>query len=250
MEPDSSSQVPYVPPGPRRRAQDLLDRLAVFRRDPRVAVVALLVVALVAGAAWYRMGTGSPPLASGPPAAAASTDLTTTSTSTSAASRPAGSTSTTTAAPKAGDAGARPVVHVAGAVNKAGIVDLAPGARAADAIAAAGGPRPDADVDRLNLAAKVLDGQRIFVPRVGEAITPAVGDMTTAPGGTTASGPVNLNTATQTELETLPGVGPAIATSILDLRKRKGGFKTVNELRDVKGIGESRFADLRDRVTV
>jgi competence protein ComEA len=144
------------------------------------------------------------------------------------------------------------VVHVAGAVATPGLYRLPVDARLADAIAAAGGPAPGAEVDRLNLAAKVADGQRIGVPRRGDPIGAATGDdaAASATGGSESTGPVDLNTATAAQLETLPGVGPATAARILDQRTRQGGFKSVRDLLRVPGIGERRFADLKDRVRV
>jgi competence protein ComEA len=146
------------------------------------------------------------------------------------------------------------VIHVAGAVARPGVVELAVGARVIDAIEAAGGGLPEADLDRLNLAAKLADGQRVLVQRVGDpaptdpAGTGASGSSAT-PGAPTG-GLLNLNTATLDQLDTLPGIGPTLAAAILAERDQRGGFKSVNELRDVRGIGEKRFADLRDLVAV
>jgi competence protein ComEA len=154
-------------------------------------------------------------------------------------------TTTTTAPPQV-------VAHAAGAVQAPGIYRLDPGSRAADLVAAAGGATPDADVQRLNLAAPVADGERVYVPRVGEAAPPpAAGGGGEAAGGDGAEGgPVDLNTATAEQLEELPGVGPAIAAAIIDERERRGRFATVDDLLDVRGIGEARLEQLRDLVTV
>ena len=144
-------------------------------------------------------------------------------------------------------------MHVAGAVAKPGVYDLAGGARVIDAIEAAGGGAPDADLNRLNLAAKVADGQRVLVQRVGEAApagSASAGGSGSGGGSADPSGLVNLNSATQAELEALPGIGPSLAGSIITERERRGGFRSVNELRDVRGIGEKRFADLKDKVTI
>jgi len=134
------------------------------------------------------------------------------------------------------------VVAVSGKVHEPGLVRLTPGARVADAIEAAGGLLPDVELEHLNLARKVVDGELIAV-----GIPPPPG-AATGPGGTGAK--VNLNTATQAELETLPGVGPALAQRIIDYRTSNGQFHSVSELRQVSGIGEVRYAELRDRVTV
>src|SRR5262249_20148780 len=107
-----------------------------------------------------------------------------------------------------------------------------------------------ADLDPLNLAALVTDGQRIYVPRRGEAPPPDVGaaDATSTDGA--ASGPLDLNTATAEQLDALPGVGPATAQAILDYRRRHGRFRTVGELVQVRGIGEAKLDQLRTLVTV
>jgi competence protein ComEA len=154
-------------------------------------------------------------------------------------------TTTTTAPPAM-------VAHAAGAVQAPGVYRLEPGARAADLVEAAGGASPDADLQRLNLAAPVADGERLYVPRVGEVAPPAVAGPAggSAAGGEAGEGPVDLNTATAEQLEELPGVGPAIAAAIVDERERRGRFATVDDLLDVRGIGEARLEQLRDLVTV
>jgi competence protein ComEA len=151
---------------------------------------------------------------------------------------------TTTTAPEV-------VAQAAGAVQAPGVYRLEQGAREADLVAAAGGAAPDADLQRLNLAAPVADGERVYVPRVGEVAPPPVAGPTGASGsGETGDGPVNLNTATAEQLEELPGVGPAIAAAIVDERERRGRFDTVDDLLDVRGIGDARLEQLRDLVTV
>jgi competence protein ComEA len=142
------------------------------------------------------------------------------------------------------------VVAVGGKVRKPGLVRLPPGARVADALAAAGGANPGVDVALLNLARKVVDGELIMV-----GVTPPSG-VTTAPaapaagGASAAGGPVNLNTATLADLDTLPGVGPVLAQRILDARESQGGFHAVSDLRKVDGIGDARYEQLKDLVTV
>jgi competence protein ComEA len=160
---------------------------------------------------------------------------------------PAGTPSSTTAG--------EIVVHAAGAVARPGLQRLAPGARVADVLEAAGGPTSDADLDRLNLAAPVADGQRLFVPRIGEVAPPTVapeGGATSSGGGAagepTASGPIDLNTATAEELDALPGVGPATAAAIIDHRESNGRFANVDDLLDVRGIGPAKLEGLRDLV--
>lgn len=155
--------------------------------------------------------------------------------------------------PSAGAAGAAPepdppaYVHAAGAVARPGVYRVSPGGRVADVVDAAGGPGPDADLDQVNLAARVADGERVYVPRAGEA--PPAGAGAGAPGGASA-GPVDLNTATLDQLDALPGVGPATAQAILDHRSERGRFASVDELLEVRGIGDARLAALRSRVRV
>jgi competence protein ComEA len=139
------------------------------------------------------------------------------------------------------------IVAVEGKVRKPGVVHLRAGARVADALDAAGGPEPGVDVAMLNLARKVVDGELILV-----GVTPPPGTSVPAaavPGATTG-GLVNLNTATLADLDTLPGVGPVLAQRILDARTAQGGFKAVSDLRKVDGIGDARYEQLKDLVTV
>jgi competence protein ComEA len=137
------------------------------------------------------------------------------------------------------------VVAVTGMVHEPGLVRLPPGSRVADAIDAAGGVLPEADVGYLNLARKLTDGELVAVG------IPPPPDSAVGPAGAGASGgKVNLNLATQAELETLPGVGPALAQRIINYRTDHGPFGSVTELRQVSGIGDVRFAELRELVTV
>lgn len=140
-------------------------------------------------------------------------------------------------------------VHLLGAVARPGLYELRDGARAVDAVAAAGGFTADADRTQLNLARFVSDGEQIVVPVVGAAPVAAPGAPgTTGPGS--VGGKVNINTADATALETLPRVGPAMAARIIDWRETNGRFASVDDLRAVTGIGEKTFAALRDLVTV
>jgi competence protein ComEA len=143
---------------------------------------------------------------------------------------------------KAVPAPARQVlVHVVGAVRKPGLYRLADGSRIDDAIRMAGGAKPKADLELINLAAPVADGQQVIVPARGRGAT--VGSSS-APG-TSPRDPVHLNTATLEELDTLPGVGPVTAQKILDYRNEHGAFKSVDELDAVPGIGPARLAELK-----
>ncbi|MGW3959395.1 helix-hairpin-helix domain-containing protein [Amycolatopsis sp. NPDC005003] len=132
------------------------------------------------------------------------------------------------------------VVSVIGRVRSPGLVTVPQGARVADVLKAAGGPEPGADIAALNLARKVADGEQLAVG------IPAQPD----PGSPAAGGKLNLNSATADQLDTLPGVGEVMAKRIVQWRTDHGGFTKVEQLRDVDGIGESRFEKLREQVTV
>jgi competence protein ComEA len=140
------------------------------------------------------------------------------------------------------------VVHVVGAVRRPGVYRFPAGARVEDAVRRAGGATRRADLGGLNLAAKVGDGLQVVVPRRGQTGT------TTAPAADGAPGapalPVNLNTATLEQLDTLDGVGPATARKILAYRQQHGGFRSVGELDRVSGIGPKKLAALRSQVRV
>ncbi len=137
------------------------------------------------------------------------------------------------------------VLHVHGAVGEPGIVELPLGSRVVDAIAAARGPTDDADLGAVNLARVVADGEQLYVPRIGEAPPPAV-----TGAGPDAQGRVNINTADATTLETLAGVGPALAARIIAWREQNGPFRSVDELTAVSGIGPKTLEGMRDQVTV
>lgn len=132
-------------------------------------------------------------------------------------------------------------VHILGQVREPGLYTLPEGARAIDAVAAAGGFTADADAAGLNLARFVSDGEQIVVPAVGETAAAAPG---------MSGGKVNLNTADAATLDTLPGVGPATAAKIIAWREQHGRFASVEDLLDVSGIGAAKFESLRDLVTV
>src|SRR4051794_10634870 len=145
-------------------------------------------------------------------------------------------------------------VHVVGAVRRAGVYRLRAGRRVQDAIARAGGATAHADLQAINLAAKVADGQQIVVPRKGRAVAvaPAGGaaDAGAGDAGASPSGPVNLNSATAEQLDTLDGVGPATAQKILEFRQQHGGFSSIDDLSQIPGIGPKKLEALRTQVTV
>jgi competence protein ComEA len=138
------------------------------------------------------------------------------------------------------------VVAVQGKVARPGLVRLPAGSRVADAIAAAGGALPGVDLSLVNLARKLTDGELLVIGLPGVAADGGAAG-TAGPG---AGAKVNLNTAGLTELEALPGIGPALAQHIVDYRTQHGEFRTVDELRQVSGIGDAKFAAVKDLVTV
>jgi competence protein ComEA len=149
-------------------------------------------------------------------------------------------------------AGGRVVVHVAGAVRRPGVYKLPADARVDEAVAQAGGPTRRADLGGLNLAAQVEDGRQVLVPeRLREAASAGAAAASGAAGAAPAEGqPVNLNTATLEQLDTLTGIGPTTAQKILDFREERGGFGSVEELGEIPGIGDKRLATLREEVTL
>ena len=235
------------------------------------AVVAVLAVAVVAGV-WFAVRVAAAARAAEPTSVLARTAVTSRSIPAgfatgadggAAASSTGSATGSATGAAGAG-AGAAPgagriVVHVVGEIARPGIVLLPQGARVIDAVTAAGGALPSADLERINLARAVADGEQVHVPAPGEQILPGAFGSTIGPVGgqgvtggsaAAASGRVNLNTAGLAELDTLPGVGPVLAQRILDWRREHGRFTSVDELGEVSGIGERLLAQLADRVTL
>lgn len=148
------------------------------------------------------------------------------------------------------------VVQVAGEVHRPGVYRVRAGQRVNDAVRMAGGATPRADLAGVNLAAKVEDGRQVIVPARTAAATGAAGEGARASGGTagspptTGSAPLNLNTATEQQLDELEGVGPATARKIVAYRQQHGGFRSVSELDQVPGIGPKRLAALKDLLSV
>jgi competence protein ComEA len=221
--------------------------------------LSLCAVCLVAGGVAWRWIGRPAPLEDRIPMAAGAT------TSAPAGASPPGAAGSSAA--DAGDGTATPaatpqesgelVVHVVGAVGAPGVVRVGVGSRVIDAVAAAGGLAPGADAQRVNLAAPVVDGSRIVVPAVGQEVPAEVPTSLAGPGaapGAAGAGaaspaaPVDLNTATAEQLDSLPGVGPATAEAILAHREAHGPFTSVEQLLDVRGIGEAKLESLRDLV--
>jgi competence protein ComEA len=145
-------------------------------------------------------------------------------------------------------ASASVTVHVTGGVVTAGLQTLPGGARVADAVAAAGGVATDADLERINLARPLVDGEHVHVPRVGEDLPPVPAAEGT--GAVGADGLLDLTRASATDLETLPGIGPSRAAAIVEHREREGPFAVPGDLRAVPGIGEATFQTLAPLVVV
>jgi competence protein ComEA len=199
----------------------------MLSRGELVALVAVLIVTLGGAALWY---TRSLPRAVEIRATVAP--------QVSSAASSAGASATPSAAPL--------IVDVAGAVRKPGVYQFQEGDRVVDAIEAAGGPTAKASLDALNLAAPLTDGVQILVPVTAPAGAPP-------PPGAVGSGPatlININTASATELEALPGIGEVIAQRIVDYRTENGPFASVDGLLDVSGIGDAILGDIHDLVTV
>jgi competence protein ComEA len=145
-------------------------------------------------------------------------------------------------------------VHILGAVKNAGLYELRDGARAVDAVAAAGGFANDADQAQINLARFVVDGEQIIVPVIGQGGLSGVGANGSVGGGSAGGavvpGKVNINTADAATLETLPRIGPAMSARIIAWRDANGRFSTVEDLMSVTGVGDKTFDGLKDLVTV
>jgi competence protein ComEA len=200
------------------------DRLAMLSRTELAALAVALVVALGGAGLWYARSLPKP------------VEVRATSVRAAGAATPTVSAS----APPL-------IVDVAGAVRRPGVYEFVPGDRVVDAIRQAGGPTRKASLDALNLAAPLTDGVQILVP-----LEPTIGAGPSAAGEPDA-GPaalINVNTATATELEALPGIGEVISQAIVDYRTQNGPFSSVEDLLDVSGIGDATLENIRDLVTV
>lgn len=220
----------------------------VRARPRRLAVLGVLVLLVAAAVvlglrvAWARSSAQPKPVAAtahGPPGGLATRTVPAAFASTGAVGLPS--------------AAGVLLVHVVGQVRRPGVVRLPPGSRVQDALRAAGGSTSAADLNHLNLARPVADGEQILVPRPGEDI-PVSGMPSSAGQGATgagaAGGLIDLNTADATALDSLPGVGPVIAQRILDWRTEHGRFTSVDELGEVSGIGDKLMAQIGPKVRV
>ena len=167
------------------------------------------------------------------------------------------------------------IVHVSGAVNKEGIVELEENSRISDAISKAEGLKENADTKKINLAYKLEDGMKIYIPTIEESMnqneqnqneSQSLMDQTSqyitssseiiqdgqtnGTSETKTNEKININTATQTELETLPGIGPSTSLKIVNYRKENGNFKTIEDIKEVSGIGEVKYENIKDLICV
>ncbi|HHU91760.1 MAG TPA: ComEA family DNA-binding protein [Halanaerobiaceae bacterium] len=144
------------------------------------------------------------------------------------------------------------LVHVAGEVINSGVYELERGARVIDALMAAGGATSLANLDLINLAAPISDGEKIYIPSVIEKLNQLYQGGSTASSSSSggAAGKININTADATELQKLSGIGPGKAKSIIDYRTKNGPFKSVDDLLQVSGIGEKTLEKIRDEIVV
>lgn len=147
------------------------------------------------------------------------------------------------------------IVYVCGAVKENKVVTLKENSRVCDAIEAVGGLNKDADLTNINLAYILEDGEKIYVPKKGEEIsnnssaTSQTSSYTTFSSSTLKNNKININKATQTELETIPGVGPSTALKILDYREKNGKFSKIEDIKNVSGIGDAKYEKIKDYIT-
>lgn len=203
--------------------ESIRDRLATLSRVELIALVAVVGVTVAGAGFWYVRSLPAPvQVRSGP--------------SEALVPAPTASASPTTVI----------LVDVAGWVRRPGVYEFAEGARVIDAIDAAGGARPGAVLSSLNLAAPLVDGTQVLVPKESQSAP----TTETGTGTSGAPGLVNVNSATNAELETLPGIGEVIAQAIVDHRTENGPFTSVEQLVDVSGIGDATLENIRELVTV
>ncbi|HEY0185891.1 MAG TPA: ComEA family DNA-binding protein [Cellulomonas sp.] len=255
-----------------------------WRVAPRVAVGAVLALALVGGAVALRSAAAAPTgaavalsepqasagatgsAAAGPPSGASSAEAVSADTVPASGSATGSTGAVGVVGGTSDGATGTVVVHVVGQVASPGVVTLPAGARVTDALDAAGGPLPDADLAALNLAEVLTDGIQVRVPLPGESTEPAAPVGTGAPAGAGAAGDVgavgsggavgagaglvDVNSATAAQLDALPGIGPVLAERIVQWRTDHGRFAAVDDLQQVSGIGPSVLDKLRDLVRV
>ena len=201
------------------------ERLAALSRRELVGLVVVVAVVLAGVALWYARSLPEPVAIRGDIRSAAPV------------AAPSGSTSPSVL-----------LVHVAGRVRRPGVYQFRTGDRVVDAVQAAGGPRKGADLDALNLAAPLTDGEQVLVPVRGQ--TGTASGVPGAPAGSASPGLININSASEGDLEGLSGIGPVLAQRIIDYRTEHGPFSSVDGLLDVSGIGPATLDEFRSQVTV
>ncbi|NSC21688.1 ComEA family DNA-binding protein [Streptomyces albus subsp. chlorinus] len=222
--------------------------------EPKTLVALALVLLVAVGFAAYHFWTARPQGVAVPSAQGATEGASARPREGSGAPAVAGGVP---AASPGASSGKRLVVDVSGKVRDPGVHHLPAGSRVADALDAAGGLRKGADTSELNQARLLVDGEQIVVGEPGKGGAAAAPPPGAASAGGAAAGgaggasgaPVSLSSATPEQLETLPGVGPVLAQHIVDYRTEHGGFTSVDQLKEVNGIGEKRFADIQPQVT-
>lgn len=203
--------------------ESLRDRLSSLSRGELIGLVGLVALTLVGAGLWYARSLPRPVEVRAVPEPSSA------------------------AAVSPSSVAAVILVDVAGWVRRPGVYEFREGARVIDAIEAAGGARSRALLTSLNLAAPLVDGTQILVPKAGEAPPVGAGGGST---GSAAGGLINVNTATAVELEALPGIGEVLSQAIVDHRTENGPFTSVEQLVDVSGIGDATLEDIRELVTI
>ena len=217
------------------------------RRTALVAAALLLAVLALGGTLLVgRQGAGVPPRVAAPPGTVEPGEpgAAPVEPGAGAPAAPAGVPGGVTA-----PAAMRIVVHVVGAVRRPGLYSLPEGSRANDAVRRAGGATARADLEAIDLAAPIADGQQVAVPRHGQ-LAPGGAALPAASAGAAPAAPVHLNTATVEQLDALPGIGPATAQKIIDHRQEHGAFRSVDELDAIPGFGVKKIDQLRKLVTL
>jgi len=217
------------------------ERLDSLSRGELTGLVIIIMLLLAAVGVWYTRSLPRP------------IDIATNAAPMGvASSAPSASVAVAASASTSASPGTTLIVDVTGWVRKPGVFAFEPGDRVIDAVERAGGARDNADLTLLNLAAALVDGQQILVPKDGAqvpGIVPGTTPGTTGVPGATG-GLVNINTADEATLETLNGVGPVLAASIIAYRTEHGPFTSIDQLDEVSGIGPATMEDLRSQVTV
>ncbi len=230
-----------LPPRPRppRRLTESMSAWLEWLGAGRLIASAVSVVVVAVGAFWL-VRSPVPSAESGLPVAVGTTGSSVTLPPPSHVAAPVASQPVSS----------RVVVHVAGEVVRPGVYELQTPARVNQAIDLAGGATPTGDLNGLNLAAPLADGERVYVPTVGEVDPAGVPSGAPVAAASTPPGPIDLNSGSAADFDTLPGVGPATAAAIVDDRERNGPFASVDDLDRVPGIGPAKLEALRELVTV